>query len=67
MKLTYIIPIVLLIATSSCKKFLEVEPRASISDEATITYPDVRERVFNANAPIELYSLTDGAEFRWDG
>jgi hypothetical protein len=36
MKLKYISLILLSAAMSSCKKFLEVEPRASISDEAPI-------------------------------
>jgi len=36
MKLKYISLILLMAAMSSCKKFLDVEPRASISDDATI-------------------------------
>jgi hypothetical protein len=36
MKLKYITLLLLTVAFSSCKKFLEVEPRASISDDATI-------------------------------
>jgi len=76
MKLTYIIPIVLLIATSSCKKFLEVEPRASISDEATITDKTSAETAVRGvyNAARNYYSISfqsiaylSGDNVQWTG
>lgn len=76
MKYSYILPIILLFASSSCKKFLEVEPRASISDEATIVDKASAETAVRGiyNASRSYYSTSfqsiaylSGDNVQWTG
>jgi hypothetical protein len=76
MKFRYLSIILLVAVTSSCKKFLEVEPRASISDEATITDKASAETAIRGvyNAARSYYSVDfqsiaylSGDNVQWTG
>jgi hypothetical protein len=76
MKVRYLSIILLVAVTSSCKKFLEVEPRASISDEATITDKASAETAIRGvyNAARSYYSVDfqsiaylSGDNVQWTG
>jgi len=76
MNLKYILPIFVLLTASSCKKFLEVEPRSSISDEATITDKTSAESAIRGvyNAARSYYSVSfqsiaylSGDNVQWTG
>jgi hypothetical protein len=76
MKFRYFYFILFVAVTSSCKKFLEVEPRASISDEATITDKASAETAIRGvyNAARSYYSVDfqsiaylSGDNVQWTG
>ncbi len=76
MKFKYLYFILFAAVTSSCKKFLEVEPRASISDEATITDKASAETAIRGvyNAARSYYSVDfqsiaylSGDNVQWTG
>lgn len=76
MKLKYLYLILFVAASSSCKKFLEVEPRASISDEATIIDKASAETAIRGvyNAARSYYSVNlqaiaylSGDNVQWTG
>ena len=76
MKAQYILPFLFLLTASSCKKFLEVEPRSSISDEATITDKASAETAVRGvyNAARSYYSVSfqsiaylSGDNVQWTG
>ncbi|WP_232282974.1 RagB/SusD family nutrient uptake outer membrane protein [Pedobacter sp. BAL39] len=76
MKVKYILPFLFLLTASSCKKFLEVEPRSSISDEATITDKASAETAVRGvyNAARSYYSVSfqsiaylSGDNVQWTG
>lgn len=58
MKVKYILPILLIFTVTSCKKFLEVDPRDSISDEATI--------IDLASAKTAINGVYNGARSYYD-
>lgn len=76
MKLIYIIPLLLILTASSCKKFLEIEPRDTIADDATIIDKASAETAVNGvyNAARSYYSVSfqsiaylSGDNVQWTG